>query len=223
MNFLRFFFMQLKKVAFIDLTVVLKLKLIRKGKMHILIINGGPKKNGMTAKVLKSLEQELQSNNHTTEWIHVYDLEINPCKGCLLCRPDKQCPIKDDSQNLADKIDNANGLVIGSPVYWGNITGPLKTALDRLVPVFEYIDPEVLKIPKAVQKGKKAALVVTSNSPIIYNMLPTQSRTAVQAIKTIFSSGGYKCVGKINIPSSNRRKEVSNRIVRKTRAIAKRF
>ena len=59
--------------------------------MKVIILNGGPRKNGVTYRVLKAIEGGISAAN-TTEWVDVYDLSIKPCIGCLKCRPDKMHP-----------------------------------------------------------------------------------------------------------------------------------
>src|SRR5512136_129394 len=98
----------------------------------------------------------------TTIDIGGQDLEIRPCIGCLKCRPDKPCVLpKDDANILAEKIKEADLLIIGSPVYWGNMPGTLKLFFDRNVPLFEYCEANAIKyLPRPQLKGKKAILIV---------------------------------------------------------------
>lgn len=168
--------------------------------MKTLILNGSPRKNGVTSQILSRIEN-LLDNLTTVEHLSVYDMDIKPCIGCLKCRPDKTCVLKeDDAHRTVNKIDDADLFIVGSPTYWGNMSGPLKTLFDRAVPTFEYIDG--LNI-KPVQKGKKAIIVTASSAPYPFNLLGSQSRGTVKSIKTILKSGGYKIIKTINIPNSN--------------------
>jgi multimeric flavodoxin WrbA len=175
--------------------------------MKALILNGGPRKKGVTSQILNHME-DILSNFATVEHLSVYDMDIKPCIGCKKCRPDKTCVLKeDDAHRTVNKIDEAGLLIVGSPTYWGNMSGPLKTLFDRAVPTFEYIDGFNIK---PVQKGKKAIIVTASSAPFPFNQLGSQSRGTVKAIKTILKSGGYKIVKIINIPNSstfNKRKD----------------
>jgi hypothetical protein len=88
-------------------------------------------------------------------------------------------------------------LGVGTPTYWANMSGPLKTLFDRFVPAFEFLSEG---IPKPVQEGKKAVIVVTSAALWPLNQRPSQSRSAVRAVRTVLRSGGYRIKGTINLP-----------------------
>ncbi|MDE7424879.1 MAG: flavodoxin family protein [Lachnospiraceae bacterium] len=100
--------------------------------MNIIIINGSPRKNGVTAKILHKMEETLQlKENVNIEFIHIADLEINPCSGCCSCYKTGYCYIEDDAERLSKKISLADGLIIGSPTYASNLSGILKQFIDR--------------------------------------------------------------------------------------------
>lgn len=100
--------------------------------MKIIFINGSPRKNGATSKILALIESELKLNkNVEIETFHVSDLNIEFCKGCSNCYSTGKCFIKDDCEMLSEKIARADGVVIGSPTYASNISGQLKTIIDR--------------------------------------------------------------------------------------------
>jgi len=100
--------------------------------MHILLINGSPRKTGATAKILSAFEAQLQqyAGVHTT-LVHVSDLEIGFCKGCCRCYRTCQCFMQDDAEALSRKIAQADGLVIGSPNFVSGVHGQLKAFIDR--------------------------------------------------------------------------------------------
>jgi multimeric flavodoxin WrbA len=166
--------------------------------MNVLILNGGPRAKGRTATILREMETGAQEAGAEVSWVDVYKLEIAPCRGCLKCRPDGECILpEDDAHALARRVHAADALVVGSPTYWGNVSGPLKTVFDRTVPVFEYFGEG---LPKPVQKGKRAAIVTTSNAPPPVHLMASQSRGAVRAMRTVLRSGGYRIAGTINLP-----------------------
>ena len=86
------------------------------------------------------------------------------------------------------KIQAADALVIGCPTYWGNMTGPLKLLFDRIVPILEYVSTEGGSSPKPRQKDKKAIIVIASSAPWPFNLLSSQSRGTIHAIKTVLNS-----------------------------------
>jgi multimeric flavodoxin WrbA len=86
----------------------------------------------------------------------LYKEEIKPCVWCFSCRPDKICVLpRDGGHTIAEWIEAADILIVGTPIYWGNMSGPMKTLFDHCVPVFEYIDGVTIR---RRQKGKKAVI-----------------------------------------------------------------
>ncbi len=171
--------------------------------MNVLIMNASPRKKGITSTLLDEVKTVINPN-YRIETVRIQDLEIRPCIGCLKCRPDKPCILpKDDANILAEKIKEADLLIIGSPVYWGNMPGTLKLFFDRNVPLFEYCEAKVIKyIPRPRLKGKKAILIVSSAAPFPYNLLPSQSSGTIRSIKTVLRAGGIKILSIVNVANT---------------------
>jgi multimeric flavodoxin WrbA len=171
--------------------------------MNVLILNASPRKKGVTTTLLAEVETTINSTHHT-EVVRIQELKIKPCVGCLKCRPDKNCVLpRDDAHILAEKIKGSDLMIIGSPVYWGNMPGTLKIFLDRTVPLFEYCEAKAIRyIPKPQLKGKKAILIVSGGSPFPYNLLQSQSRGTIRSLKTVLKSGGVKIESVLNVPNS---------------------
>lgn len=102
--------------------------------MIVSIINGGPRTDGATAKVLKEISSYLESKGDVT--IKYFDLSsynMKFCKGCATCESTGRCVITDDGINaMLDEIRNSDGVVMGSPTYASFISGQLKTFFDRI-------------------------------------------------------------------------------------------
>lgn len=96
----------------------------------ILLINASNRKKN-TYKLLTSIEDILKSKGYTTEIINLYNYKIDFCKGCEVCILKGKCFLGDDSSMLMKKIVDSDGLVIGTPVYLNNMSGILKTFIDR--------------------------------------------------------------------------------------------
>lgn len=99
--------------------------------MKIIIINGSPRKNGLTAGILHTIEDRLTQKGAQVSFIELSELDMKPCRGCCSCYKNGGCIFKDDAEKLSDEIDAADGLVIGSPTYASNVSGILKTFIDR--------------------------------------------------------------------------------------------
>lgn len=100
--------------------------------MKIIIVNGSYRKNGATALILNEMYQQLKKyNNMDVEMIHVADLELKFCAGCCICYKTGKCIYKDDIENISLKIANADGIILGSPTYGGNVSAQMKVIIDR--------------------------------------------------------------------------------------------
>jgi putative NADPH-quinone reductase len=177
-----------------------------------LFINGGPHKNGSTAGILRAIRAGLEPVSQA-DWVDVYDLAVKPCRGCLACRPDKRCVLPEDGGHLVgEKILAADIVVVGSPTYWGNMTGPLKTLLDRNVTVFEHFNN---RFPEPACRGKKAVIVTTCAAPFPFNHFRTQGAGCIRAIMTVLDSGGFTLVGTINRPREPRAAAIPPAVLRK--------
>ncbi len=101
-------------------------------KPKVLIINGSPKAHGNTATALHEVERTLQQQLIDTEWIHVGLLQIPGCVACNRCWKTGICKFGDIVNDISDKMQTADGLLIGSPVYFASPNGSLVALLDRL-------------------------------------------------------------------------------------------
>ncbi len=188
----------------------------------ILILNGSPRKHGVTSTLLRIIADEARSAGAEVEWVDVNNLSIRPCIGCLQCRPDKECILpKDDAQRIGELIERCSGLVVGTPTYWGNMTGPLKLLFDRIVPTFEYCVPYEKRFPRPKHKGKKAAIVTASLAPFPFNQLPSQARGALRAVKIVLNAAGFDIRSQINVPLPPDPARIGNRWLIKARKLGR--
>lgn len=189
--------------------------------MNVLIIHASPRKKGVTSTLLSEIETAI-TPAHEVQTIRIQDLNIKPCIGCMKCRPDKACILpQDDAHALAEKVRWADFIVIGCPVYWGNMPGTLKLFFDRNVPLFEYAEARAIRyVPRPRLRGKRAALVVSSVGPYPYNLLRSQSGGTIGALKTILKAGGVKIESVLNVPDSYNFEKRKERYLRRARRIA---
>lgn len=104
-------------------------------KMNVLGINGSPHKTGRTAKLVQSILSSAQKAGGETKIIHLVDYDIKPCMGCYSINPKKcvyPCKVKDRMQELYPLLEKADAIVLGSPVYWFNMSGMMKNFIDRM-------------------------------------------------------------------------------------------
>jgi multimeric flavodoxin WrbA len=103
--------------------------------MKVIAINGSPKKEGNTFQALTMIGDELQTGGIDFEIIHVGHKLIHGCLACGKCaiNKDEECSIKsDDINKWIQKLKMADGIILGSPVYFSGIAGSMKCFLDRV-------------------------------------------------------------------------------------------
>ncbi len=104
----------------------------------IIIIDGGPRRNMNTAQMLRKFAEGAQSVDKEIEIksFRLYDLDYKGCMSCMACKVKGKaaniCKFKDPLTPILEEIAQADGLVLGSPVYFGDVTGQMRTFLERL-------------------------------------------------------------------------------------------
>ena len=102
--------------------------------MKVICINGSPHKEGNTYLALKTVAETLSAEGIETEIIHIGNQIIRGCLGCGACARNKneKCITDDVVNRLIPVLKEADGIVLGSPVYYANIAGTMKCFCDRL-------------------------------------------------------------------------------------------
>jgi len=103
--------------------------------LKILGISGSPRANGNTAFAVKYALQTLANKGFETSYISLSEKNINPCISCWKCSADNKCFRNDDMSAIIDSMKWCDGLIIGSPVYFGMVSGQLKIMMDRCVSI----------------------------------------------------------------------------------------
>ena len=100
--------------------------------MKVLLVNGSPRANGCTATALQEMIRVFEAEGVETELIHVGNQDIRGCVSCGSCAKTGKCVFSDLVNETAPKLAAADGLVVGSPVYYASPNGTLLSFLDRL-------------------------------------------------------------------------------------------
>lgn len=163
---------------------MLLLKQLGSGNMkRILLINGSPRKNGNTEKILllfrEAFEKMLDLQSDISS-LSQYD--INMCKGCRACFQvsEEKCPCKDEVLALKNKMLSYDGIVIGSPVYVEDVTGLMKQWIDRMA----------FACHRPFLDGKPIYVFTTSGA--------RASRHAIETMKNAFVAFGGIIIGANN-------------------------
>lgn len=100
--------------------------------MKVLLINGSPNKNGCTYTALHEVEKTLNANGIETELLYLGKKPVPGCIACMDCMKTGHCFQKDKVQDIQMRLEEFNGIIIGSPVYYSAPTGQLVSFLNRL-------------------------------------------------------------------------------------------
>lgn len=133
--------------------------------MHILAINGSPRKNRNTATLLNKALEGATSQGATTELIHLYDLNYKGCISCFACKLINgksygKCAYQDELSPVLEKISNADAVILGSPLYFGNVTGEMRSLMERML--FQYLVYDE-NYSSLVPKKKQIGFIYTMN------------------------------------------------------------
>jgi multimeric flavodoxin WrbA len=141
--------------------------------MKALFVNGSPRPNKNTYKLLLSAMEGAQDSGAECEMVHLYDYEYTGCQSCFSCKvkgndTEGLCATDDELTPILEKACDADILVIGSPVYFAHPSGQVRCFIERLVyPRMTYRvenGEHVILNPKPV----KAAMIFTMNCPEKY-------------------------------------------------------
>lgn len=100
--------------------------------MKVLAFNGSPRGDGNTYQAIEIVANELREEGIEVEILNVGNKNIRGCMACFKCKETGKCVIKDDIVNeYVEKMKDADGIILGSPVYYSGIAGTMKSFLDR--------------------------------------------------------------------------------------------
>lgn len=99
--------------------------------MKVLMLNGSPRAHGNTARALEEMQRVFAQEGVEVEIIHVGNRDVRSCVACGQCRKLGKCVFDDVANEIAAKLEAADGLVVGSPVYYASANATLVAALTR--------------------------------------------------------------------------------------------
>ncbi|AJA46941.1 multimeric flavodoxin WrbA [Clostridium pasteurianum DSM 525 = ATCC 6013] len=151
--------------------------------MKAIAINGSPRKTWNTATLLKKALEGAKSRGAETELINLYDLNYRGCISCFACKrkdSDKfvgHCAMKDDLTEVLEKVVSSDVLIMGSPIYLGNVTGQMRSFFERLI-----------FMNLSYDEGKLNNFYGKINTGLIYTMNITQDALDKLGYKYIFDT-----------------------------------
>ena len=173
--------------------------------MQVLAISGSPRPQGNTRLLLQEALKVLEGHGIATEFLSLHDKQILPCQACLKCAKEKnRCAQEDDFMPVYEAMVPADGLIVGSPVYFGSATPNLMALLDRAGFVARQGDnPFYRKVGSPIVVARRAGVNFTyaqlqfwfcimgmftpgaSYWPIAYGLKPGEVAGDAEGLKTI--------------------------------------
>ncbi len=127
--------------------------------MNVLLINTSPRKNGNTAVALSEMEKIFSAEGIATERMDIGGLDVRGCIGCGSCAKTGKCVFDDVVNEAAVKFEKADGLVVGSPVYYASPNGTAISFLDRLFYSTHF--DKTMKVGAVVTAARRSGLTAT--------------------------------------------------------------
>lgn len=160
--------------------------------MNILAVNGSPRRSGNTSTILRSMIEGAQQAGADAEYVHLKSYHIEGCIGCEQCRRDKTCTQFYDGMHLLyPKIEEAAGLILGSPTYNYNVTPWMKAFIDRFYPFFNFGKQRPGPYSSRLANRGKQAFVFT----VCEQEDPKEAGYTVVSMRDACSALGYSIAG----------------------------
>lgn len=144
----------------------------------VLLINGSPKEKGCTFTALDEMIRIFNQEGIETELVHIGNRDVRGCVACGFCRKNGKCAFNDIVNETAPKFEQADGLVIGTPVYYASPNGTLLSFMDRLM--FSTHFSKHLKVGAAVvnaRRGGNSASFDVLNKYFLISGMPVAPST----------------------------------------------
>jgi len=170
--------------------------------MNVLFITGSARSNGITAKLCDVVADAMHDANVTV--IRPHESDIKHCTGCGSCAASGKCVIKDDMGKIYRAADNADVIVLATPIYFSGPSSIMKQVIDRFQCVW------------AAGKGKKrigksVALIAAGGDPV-----PVFQNT-VSIAKAFASTVGAEWVGELKVSGTDGMKEIPENMIKEAR------
>lgn len=166
--------------------------------MKIMAFNGSPRKQWNTATLLQKALEGAASKGAETELIHLYDLNYKGCISCFACKTlggksYGRCAVKDDLADIFSRVEKADAILLGSPIYFGEISGEMKSFMERLIfPYSTYTDPPQSLFPRKIKAGFIYTMGVPEELMHQFGYTQTFDRHAM-ILNRIYGESEYIC------------------------------
>jgi multimeric flavodoxin WrbA len=168
--------------------------------MKTLIFIGSPRKKGNTSMLVEELVKRLEGE---TKIVRAYDCNVRPCIDCRYCWKNTGCSIKDGMQEIYNDIQEADNIVIASPMYFSELTGQLLAVLSR---VQTFWCAKYFRHEEPVPKRKKGGIIIVRGGD-------GELKKAESTAKTLLADMNAKSVGLVFADKSDEIASIDNKDV----------
>ena len=181
--------------------------------MKVLGIAGSPRLGGNTDHLLAEVLNGAKDKGAEVKTICVCDLDISPCQHCNYCYQTGDCKITDDIVKVYEEIEQADCLVIASPLHFMSVTAQIKAMIDR--GQSRWVRKYILKVPPLGDTKKRKALFVSVGGQKLANLFETAKTT----VKAWLISHDIEYAGQLTFSGMNE----AGAITRNPKALKKAF
>lgn len=127
-------------------------------RKNVLILSTSPRKGGNSDLLADAFLDGAVKVGHQAEKISLHNKEIHFCRGCMACQQTQKCVIKDDVAEILEKLRRADVVVFATPIYYYEMSGQMKTLIDRINPLFpsEYAFRDIYLLATAADEEESA-------------------------------------------------------------------
>ncbi|MBW1636276.1 MAG: flavodoxin family protein [Deltaproteobacteria bacterium] len=169
--------------------------------MKVVVLLGSPRKNGNSEIVVKAVVTPIEKSGGTVEYIRLNDLNLRPCQGCGGCDKSGKCVLDDDMESVYSAVDDADRVILVSPVYFYGLSAQCKIFGDRMQA--RWARKYLLRDRFRQDEGRKAYLVsaAATKGPKIFEC-------SVLTARYIFDAVDLEYGGEFLVKGVDRRKAV---------------
>ena len=173
--------------------------------MKVLGIAGSPRRGGNTDRLLAEVLHGAASRGATVKTVVLNNLKITPCQHCDACLKTGRCKIMDDMQAVYDELEQADRIVLASPIHFMGVTAQAKAMIDRCQCL--WARKYVLKLPPlGVERGRKKGLFVSVGGRNAANLF----EPALATVKALFAVLDITYAGELVFPGMDEKGAIAN-------------
>jgi multimeric flavodoxin WrbA len=168
--------------------------------MKVIGIVGSPRKNGNVDTLVREALAGAQEAGHTVKKYDLNTMKYSGCQACMYCKTHDGCKQNDDVSKLMEKMKEADAVVFGAPIYYGEFAGQFRLFLDRF---YMFMNPDhTSKLPK----GKKAIIVGSQGNPDLHAF-----DAPFNDFERILKNYGFEVMGQVRMSAGNTPTAVKDR------------